>query len=300
MSIRTPRPPREAAKTLAAQRTDLDPIRWIVFTLLIAAASALAGCRGVDETAPEDASAPRVADVGTTPETPGMADGGQGTDGVDSMPLLEEGSVSPERKATLSAWYLTQVAADGDIGDAQGLRDMMSSDPSNQVGGAAMPSNSLGPGPTTELDELGIPTVTVYDPMALRAATGLFAAQVGHSEPDMQNIGIHVISTWELARLRKVEQMPMAARGGQGDIWIIVFDTSEPLTAGGFLPENADELEGLTAETPLAGPDGITTIYYILTLSSDRRGGQFLAVGKGVLNEETTWSRADLEAIDTD
>lgn len=273
MTIRPTSPHSKPAMTLAARRTNLDPTRWIVFALLVAAMSAIAGCRGVDETA---------------------------TDDGDSVPMLAGGTISPERKATISAWSATQIAAGGDIGDVEALREMMSGDVTGQVGGADMPSNSLGPPPTTELDELGIPTVTAYDPMALRAATGLFAGQVGHSEPDMQNIGIHVISTWELAQVRKSEQMPMAARGRQGDIWVIVFDTAEPLTAGGFLPENADELEGLTAETPLAGADGITTIYYILTLSSDQRGGRFLAVGKGVLNEQTSWSRADLEAIDTD
>ncbi len=217
----------------------------------------------------------------------------------EGTPVIDKASLSPERYATLSAWAATQEAAGGEgMGE---MGDLIGRMGPGQPGVEGSPGSAILEGESTgTLEGLGIEAKTPYDQMALQAAIGLFSTQVGRAEADMQNLGLHVVTTNDLAKLRGSQPMPIDARATSGNVWIVVFDTSEPLVAGTFLPENIDELGDVDANSALAGPDGRTTIYYTLSLANDFSRGRFVALGKGVLNDRTLWSRADLEALDSD
>lgn len=289
-------------------RWDVSRARTSLFVLLVGIAGGLVACGDQAATVTDtgDVAVIEETDSDTTPESVSSTPESPILDPLTGMPMIDDVRVSPERKATLSAWMATQMAGGAEgLGDFEALMTDMESEPPVPAGGAGISpeAGSLGDEPSM-LGDYDIPVETPYDAQALEAAIGLFKTQVGLDDADMQNVGLYVITPFEFASMRDSTMKPVG-RGSTGSsadaqIWIAVFDTSEPLTAGTFLPENIEELGDLGPESLLAGPDGLTTIYYILARSSDLSGGSFLALGKGVLNDQTSWTRADLEAIDLD
>ena len=273
-------------KSTSASRTTVKS----ALILLLVASSAVTACGrgagGVDSTVGEGAG----LDGSASEEVSGMDDANNeepnaaAGDGAGSKGDASD-SLSPERIATLGSWVATQDAETG--GDLLELMQLA------EGGGTPEAPSAFAPGGETSSE-------TPYDGMALEAATGLFATSLGRANVDVQNLALHVLTVSQLARLRGMPPMPLGTRGGNANIWVIVFDTAEPITAGVFLPENIDELTGLSSDSLLAGPDGLTTVYYILSLSDDVGDGRFVGVGKGVVNDRTIWSRADLEAMDAE
>lgn len=276
------------------------PTMGALATVLVAAL--LVGCGGADQdasgTGSEAGTESAAVSVGGDSADPALA-GESGAIETPDLTTVAGDDLSPERRATLGAWAATQMASGAGEDGEDDLGSLMRKMDAG-ADGSGEDGSALGDMSQDRLGELGLEMETPYDLMAVEAATGLFSAQVGTAEPDMQNFGLHIVTTYEFSNLRGAEPMPLDARATHGDIWIVVFDTAEPLTPSTFLPENLDELGDVGDTDPLAGPDGLTTVYYTLTLANDFSGGRFVGIGKGVLTDETSWTRADLESLDAD
>jgi len=133
------------------------------------------------------------------------------------------------------------------------------------------------------------------DAQALSVARALFSSVVTKSDPEWQEVEVVRTTTGRFAAIRDLPPRPEGAYGGDGVLWIVVFDTPELVLVERFLPENIDELGDIQPGTTLNGPDGIFTGYYVLAPAVDGSGRPtFTAVGKGAITPSTEWHRSDL------
>jgi hypothetical protein len=129
----------------------------------------------------------------------------------------------------------------------------------------------------------------------------LFGPVTGSAEPDMQDTIVRQISTIQLRALRG-EEGPTAGVYGYsaGLVWIVGFKTSAPLTLSTFAADESTliDLKDLGPTASLAGPDGKTSVYYIVSTQSVEGDRRFVPMSQGVLVEgKSKWTLDDLAKL---
>lgn len=127
----------------------------------------------------------------------------------------------------------------------------------------------------------------------------LFGAVVRDPAPDMQNVIVRQMTTTKLRGLRGLAAPDSSALGySSGYVWVIGFKTKVPLTLSTFSAENQPELTGVGESDSLAGPDGLTSLYYVVATTSVEGNRRFEPLQQGILLEgKTKWTLADLAAL---
>ncbi|MEO8082990.1 MAG: hypothetical protein ABI780_04155 [Ardenticatenales bacterium] len=127
----------------------------------------------------------------------------------------------------------------------------------------------------------------------------LFGAVVRDPEPDMQNVIVRQMTTPALRSLRGLAAPDSSALGySSGYVWVIGFKTKIPLTLSTYSAENQPELTGVGESDSLAGPDGLTSLYYVVATTSVEGNRRFEPLQQGILLEgKTKWTLSDLAAL---
>jgi len=129
----------------------------------------------------------------------------------------------------------------------------------------------------------------------------LFGPVTGSAEPDMQDTIVRQVSTVQLRALRG-EEGPTAGVYGYsaGLVWIVGFKTLAPLTLSTFAADESTliDLKDIGPTGSLAGPDGRTSVYYIVSTQSVEGDRRFVPMSQGVLVEgKSKWSLDDLAKL---
>ena len=117
----------------------------------------------------------------------------------------------------------------------------------------------------------------------------------------MQDVVVRQVSTTQLSTLRGTEGPSEGVVGySAGYVWIVGFKTSAPLTLSTFLSDAATqfELADIDPTASLAGPDGLTSVYYIVATQSIEGDRRFVPRSQGVLVAgKSKWSLEDLARL---
>lgn len=125
----------------------------------------------------------------------------------------------------------------------------------------------------------------------------VFGAAAGSAEPDMQNVVVAQMTTPELRVLRGDATPDASAIGySAGYIWVVGFKTGLPLTLSTFTtPENMRDLKGIGPTDSLAGPDGLTSLYYVVATQNAEGQRRFVPLSQGILVPgKSKWTLDDL------
>jgi len=159
-----------------------------------------------------------------------------------------------------------------------------------------VPAGGAEPAPTVATN------LTAEDEQAMVALIRtLFGPAIGTTEPDMQGTIVRQVSTTELSALRGDKGPDEGVVGySAGYVWVVGFKTSAPLTRATFMSDPSADLalKDLGLTDSLAGPDGLTSVFYIVVTQSVDGNRRFVPRSQGVLVEgQSKWSLEDLAKL---
>lgn len=159
---------------------------------------------------------------------------------------------------------------------------------------------SSGPGATPTIADRLAPEDEAQMVELIRS---LFATATGAATADMRDVVVKQLTTMQLRQLRGEAGPSDGAVGfSAGYIWIVGFKTGAPITVSSFMPDPASmaDLRDLDPDASLAGSDGLTTVYYIVSTQSIEGRRRFVPMSQGILVDgKSKWSLADLRAVPT-
>lgn len=195
--------------------------------------------------------------------------------------------------------------APGAAGDAAGPVTATVAADAAAAPGDAGPSGAVapaagGPGPTPTIAD----RLTAEDEAAMvELIRSLFATATGAATADMRDVVVKQLTTMQLRQLRGEAGPSDGAIGfSAGYIWIVAFKTGAPITVSTFMPDPASmaDLRDLDPDASLAGSDGLTTVYYVVSTQSIEGRRRFVPMSQGILVDgKSKWSLADLRAVPT-
>lgn len=132
-----------------------------------------------------------------------------------------------------------------------------------------------------------------------QVVSSTFRAAMGAEDPEWEDVTVRFMSTDELAALRR---QPGPAdpdvRVARGSVWVVGFRTRLPVTLAQLPPDNPfDGSPEGALDASLAGPDGLTSVYYVLGTSQELGGPrQYTLLSRGILGPDAPWGIEDLAA----
>lgn len=171
------------------------------------------------------------------------------------------------------------------------------------VNSAATPADAAAPAPEVD-DPAGAAAEPTEDLAAEREAitqvvSSTFRATMGVADPEWQDLTVRHMTTDDLAALRRQPPADPETRAVRGTVWVVGFRTPLPVTHADLPPDNPfDAVPDGAIDASLAGPDGLTTVYYVLGTSQELGGPkQYALLSRGILGPDAPWGLDDLEAI---
>jgi len=133
-----------------------------------------------------------------------------------------------------------------------------------------------------------------------QVVSSTFRRTMDVDDPAWQDVVVRQLTTDDLATLRGQPAAPVDdPRVARGLLWVVGFRTSLPVTLADLPPDNPfDMAPDGPLDASLAGPDGLTSVYYVLGSSKELGGPtQYALLSRGVLPPDASWTLADLAAI---
>lgn len=121
-------------------------------------------------------------------------------------------------------------------------------------------------------------------------------------DPAWQDVTVRELSTDQLSALRGQPDAPVDdARVARGNLWVVGFRTTLPVTLADLPPDNPFDLapDG-PIDAPQADENGLTSVYYVLGTSQELGGPkQYTLLSRGILPTNASWTLEDLAATGT-